>query len=201
MIPPPLRFSAGSLADPEPSDVRQAALNVVRLTSRKSQEQAIKTLAGMIPRVDPIVLPEVIDCLSTAGPIARVALPSLDKLLDDKEAVTRAAAARAIVTIEQTESPRVLAVMAELIAEKGVPQDWRIEALDMIKQRRSGGPGESLIRPGSPAWRSQRRRPRRGARVALPDHPRHRRRDAGPGREPMRPGAMRPASRRGSCTS
>ena len=114
----------------------------MRLTSRKTQEQAIKTLAGMIPRVDPIVLPEVINCLSTAGPIARVALPSLDKLLDDNEPVTRAAAARAIVMIEQTESPRVLAVMAELIAEKGVPQDWRIEALDMIKQRNPSALGK-----------------------------------------------------------
>ena len=76
----------GLVADPEPSAIRQAAVsNVVRLTSRKSQEQAIKTLAGMIPRVDPIVLPDVIDCLSAAGPIARVALPSLDKLLDDNE--------------------------------------------------------------------------------------------------------------------
>jgi HEAT repeat protein len=125
----------GLVADPEPTAIRQAALNVVRLTSRKSQEQAIKALAGMISHVDPIVLPDVIHCLSTAGPIARVALPALDKLLDDHEPVTRAAAAKAIVTIEQAESPRVLAVMAELIAEKCLPQDWRIEALEVIKQR------------------------------------------------------------------
>ena len=127
MILPPLRSSAGSWPTRNRCTCARAALHVVRLTSRKSQEQAIKTLVGTISRADPIVLPEVINCLSAAGPVARVALPALDKLLDDNKPVTRAAAARAIVTIEQMETPRVLAVMAELIAEKGLPQDWRME--------------------------------------------------------------------------
>jgi HEAT repeat protein len=132
----------GLLANPEPSAIRQAALHVVRLTSRKTQEQAIKTLAGTISRADPIVLEQVVNCLSVAGPIARIALPSLDKLLDDDEPVTRAAAARAILRIEQSETPRVLAVMAELVAEKSLPQDWRIEALDMIKLRNPAALGK-----------------------------------------------------------
>jgi HEAT repeat protein len=125
----------GLVADPEPTAIRQAALNVVRLTSRKTQEQAIRTLAGMIPRADPIVLQQVVNCLTTAGPIARIALPELDKLLDDDEPVTRAAAAKAIQTIEQSDRPRVLAVMAELITDKRFSQDWRFEALEMIKQK------------------------------------------------------------------
>jgi HEAT repeat protein len=132
----------GLVADPEPSDVRLAALNIVRQTSRKTQEQAIKTLAGTIPRAEPIVLQQVVNCLGAAGPIVRVALPDLDKLLDDNEPVTRGAAARASLTIEQTESPRVLAVMAELIAEKGLPQDWRIEALELIKQKHPAALGK-----------------------------------------------------------
>ncbi len=176
----------GLLAEPEPSDVRLAALNVVRLTSRKTQAQAIKTLAGMIPRVGPIVLPEVVNCLGTVGPIARLALPELDKLLDDNEPVTRAAAARAILMIEQTESPRVLAVMAVLIAEKSLPQDWRFEALEDDQAERPGCPGESLCRPDSPARRSQRRRPRHGACAPLPDYPRNCRRNAGLRREPIK---------------
>jgi HEAT repeat protein len=81
------------VADPDPASThRQEAMKLLRQTSEKSQEQAMKALAEMIPRVDPIVLPEVINCLTSAGPIARIALPSLDKLLDGKEPVTRAAA-------------------------------------------------------------------------------------------------------------
>ena len=100
------------------------------------QEKALTALAGLLSHGDPLVLAELIECLTVAGPRARASLlPALEKLLYAEDPGTRAAAAKAITTMEERESPRVMAVMADLITEKILPQDLRLEALGRVHER------------------------------------------------------------------
>jgi HEAT repeat protein len=100
------------------------------------QEKALTALAGLLSPGDPLVLAELIECLTAAGPKARASLlPALEKLLYAEDPGTRAAAAKAITTMEERESPRVMAVMADLITEKILPQDLRLEALGRVHER------------------------------------------------------------------
>ena len=97
-------------------------------------------------------------CLGEAGPQAHVALPALEKLLDDPEPGTRATVVRAILQIEDNLSPpaaggmaawgvgranpqrddklspRLTAVMLEMIADKKLAQEWRMEIMGKIKE-------------------------------------------------------------------
>ena len=91
-------------------------------------------LAGLLSHADPAVLPDVIACLGESGPRARAALPALEKLLDDREPSTRAAAVMAILAVEEKPSTRATAVLLEMIADKDLSQDWRNDALGRIKE-------------------------------------------------------------------
>ena len=63
----------------------------------------------------------------------RFALPTLDKLLDDPEPGTRHAAL-AILAIDEKPTPRVIAALLKMIASKDLPQDWRADAVERIRE-------------------------------------------------------------------
>ena len=88
------------IADPGPVADRPQILRVLQRTSETTQDRAMGVLAELLARVDPAVLPDVIACLGEAGPRARAALPALEKLLDDREPGTRAAAVMAILAMD-----------------------------------------------------------------------------------------------------
>jgi HEAT repeat protein len=158
------------IADPGPVADRPRVLSILQRTSDATQDQAMKALASLLSHAEPAVLPDVIACLGEAGPRARAALPALEKLLDDSEPTTRAAAVMAILAMDGPEpgmaamgmramglgpmmsggmaaagatsetsstarqSPRVLAVLLEMITEKELPQEWRSDAFGRLKE-------------------------------------------------------------------
>ena len=128
------RLLCSLIADPAPIADRFQILRMVQGTSKETQDRAIQALAGLLSHVDAAVLPDVIACLGESGQCARVALPVLEKLLDDPEPSTRASATMAILTINEKPTPRVLAVLVEMLADKNMPQDWRMDAFGRIKE-------------------------------------------------------------------
>jgi HEAT repeat protein len=144
------------VADKEPVGDRSLALNALLKASEETRSRAMLPLVELISRADPAVQPDVIACLGEAGPHAHVALPALENLLDDPEPGTRAAAAKAILRIEaswnppepgmsasafkaipgseQSKNPRLMAVMLEMVADKTLTQEWRMDILGRIKE-------------------------------------------------------------------
>ena len=90
----------GLVADPGPVADRFQILKVLQRASEATQDQAMEALAGLLSHADPAVLPDLVACLGESGPRARAALPALEKLLDDHEPSTRAAAVMAIQAID-----------------------------------------------------------------------------------------------------
>ncbi len=123
----------GLIADPAPIADRFQILKMVQGTTQETQDRAVRALAALLSRVDASVLPDVIACLGESGRQASAALPVLDKLLDDPEPSTRASAALALLAIDEKPTPRVLAVLVEMLANKDLPQDWRMDAMGRIK--------------------------------------------------------------------
>jgi HEAT repeat protein len=128
------RILCALIADPGPIADRFQILRLVQGTSKETQERAVQALAGLLSHVDVAVLPDVIACLGESGQSARSALPVLEKLLDDPEPSTRASASMAILSINEKPTPRVLAVLVEMLADKNMPQDWRMDAFGRIKE-------------------------------------------------------------------
>ncbi|MGD0040561.1 MAG: hypothetical protein ABSE84_09155 [Isosphaeraceae bacterium] len=62
---------------------RSLAMNVLLQASEETRSRALLALVELLSRADPAVQPDVLACLGEAGPHARVALPALEKLLDD----------------------------------------------------------------------------------------------------------------------
>ncbi len=98
------------------------------------EQRTMLALVELLSHADPAVQPDVLACLGEAGPHAHVALPALEKLLDDPEPGTRASAVRAILEIEDKKNPRLTAVMLEMIADKALAQEWRMDILARIKE-------------------------------------------------------------------
>lgn len=122
------------LADPNPIADRFQILKMVQETSKETQDRAMKALAGLMARADDAVLPDVIACLGESGPRAQAALPLLDKLLDAPESSTRAHAAMAMLAIDEKPTPRVLAVLLDMMASKELRQDWRMDAVGRVRE-------------------------------------------------------------------
>ena len=87
------RTAAGILTsmvtDREPVGDRSEVLKALLQTSDETRNRAMLALAELLSHADPLVQPDVLDCLGEAGPHALVALPKLEKLLDDPEPATR----------------------------------------------------------------------------------------------------------------
>jgi HEAT repeat protein len=132
------RTAAGMLtslvADREPVSDRSLAMDVLLQAGEQTRNRALLALAEQLSHADPLVQPDLLACLEEAGSQARVALPALEKLLDDPEPGTRAAAVRAILQIEDKTSPRLTAVMLEMIADKSLAEERRMEILSKIKE-------------------------------------------------------------------
>ena len=122
------------IADPGPIADRFQILRMVQGTTRETQDRALRSLADLIPHVDSAILPDVIACLGESGPLARSALPVLEKLLDAPEPSTRASATMAVLAIDEKPTPRILSALLEMIASKDLPQDWRMDALGRIRE-------------------------------------------------------------------
>jgi len=122
------------VADREPIGDRSLALKALLQASEETRNRAMLALVELLSHADPVVQPDVLACLGEAGPHSHVALPALEKLLDDPEPGTRASAVRAILQIEEKKSPRLTAVMLEMIADKSLAQEWRMEVLGRIKE-------------------------------------------------------------------
>jgi HEAT repeat protein len=71
-------------------------MNVLLQASEETRSRAMLALVELLSHADPAVQPDVLACLGEAGPHAHVALPALEKLLDDPEPGTRSSAVRAI---------------------------------------------------------------------------------------------------------
>ncbi len=131
------RTAAGILtslvADRQPVGDRSQAMDALLLASEQTHNRAVLALVELLSHADPLVQPDVLACLDEAGPQAHVALPALEKLLDDPEPGTRAFAVRAILQIEDTKSPRLTAVMLEMIADQTLTPEWRMDILGRIK--------------------------------------------------------------------
>ncbi len=121
------------VADKQPVADRSLAMDVLLQAGEPTQNRAVLALVELLSHADPEVQPDLLACLGEAGPQAHVALPALEKLLDDPEPGTRAAAVRAILQIEDTKSPRLTAVMLEMIADKTLAEEGRMDILGRIK--------------------------------------------------------------------
>ena len=87
------RTAAGILtrlvADLEPVGDRSLAMNVLLQASEETRNKAMLALGELLSHADLVVQPDVLASLGEAGPQARVALPVLEKLLEDPEPGTR----------------------------------------------------------------------------------------------------------------
>ena len=124
-----IRTLLAMVADPEPVPDRGAVLEVLKRAGDEAQDQAVAALTGLLSHVDPLVLPDVINCLVTLGPRARAALPALERLWKDPDAGVNVAARQAIVAIEGRETPRGVAILLEMIADPTIPIDQREAAM------------------------------------------------------------------------
>ena len=131
------------VSDPGPVPDRRAILEVLQVTDRSVQEQAVTALAGLLAHGDPDVRPDVIDCLSAAGPRARAAVPALEALRDDEDPRLRAHAGLAIAVIAGASSPRAVAVLVGMVTDATLPHDARQAALDMLRQRNPAARAEA----------------------------------------------------------
>jgi len=136
------RTAAGILtslvADRQPVADRPQAMDLLLQASAETRNGAVLALVELLSHADPEVQPDVLACLGEAGSQVQAALPALEKLLDDPEPGTRAAAVRAILGIEPSKNPRLTAVMLEMIADKSLAQEQRMDILGRLKEMAPG---------------------------------------------------------------
>jgi len=132
--PSAARVLVALIADPEPVGDRHQVLAALAAADAETREQAVAALAGLLTRADPSVLPDVIDCLAAAGPVAKSALPSLEGLLKNKDANLRASVGIAVAGIEGKGSPRAVKVLVGLVSDAEVPTGWRLAALESVRE-------------------------------------------------------------------
>ncbi len=132
------RTAAGLLVsmvtDREPVSDRSLAFKLLMQTREETWNQAMVAMVELLTHADPLVQPDVLACLSDAGARAHAVLPALEKLLDDPEPATRATAVMAILRIEDQNTPRLIAVMIPMIADKSLSQECRMDMLARIKE-------------------------------------------------------------------
>jgi HEAT repeat protein len=121
------------VADPEALADR-AVVKTIQTACLETQARAASALMGLLANGDPLILPDVIDCVREGFPEPEVALPALTKLLDHTDPAVRAAAATTIATIEGKLSPRVLKALVALVADKDLPQEKRQEAMGRVQE-------------------------------------------------------------------
>lgn len=118
------------LVDPEPIPDRSEILDILNRAGEGASNQAITALIGMLSRGDPLVLPDVIDCLRSVGPRARGALPALEALFKDENPDLRASSGIAILAIEDQQNPRAAIVLAKIVTDVALPRATRESAAE-----------------------------------------------------------------------
>src|SRR5262249_3555654 len=127
--PSAIRTLLTMVADPEPVPDRGAVLEILKGAGEEAWDQAVDALTELLAHADPLVLPDVINCLTALGDGARAALPGVERLWKDPNGEVNVAARQAIVAIEGRESPRGLAILLEMIADPTITIDQRQEAM------------------------------------------------------------------------
>ncbi len=123
------------VADPEPIGDRSQAVAVLMQASEETRNQGMSAIATLLSSDKLEVKPDVLNCLGEAGPQAQVVLPALDKLLNDPDSGTRAAAVDAILRIQPTDNPRLTMVMLDMIADKSLPHDFRVDMVTKLSEK------------------------------------------------------------------
>jgi HEAT repeat protein len=141
------RILVDVLADPEPIPERSQALQIIEGAGEGTRQKGVQAIAGLISGGDPLVVPDAIFCLSNSR--LEGARPLLEKLLDDHDPSTRAAAAIGLLSIQDSNlasgmagmlppqgklEPRLVAVLTEMIADKTLSQEWRMNALQRVHE-------------------------------------------------------------------
>ena len=123
------------VADPEPIGDRSQAVAVLMQASEETRNQGMSAIATLLSADKPEVKPDVLNCLGEAGLQAQVVLPALDKLLNDPDVGTRAAAVAAILMIHPTEDPHLSKVMLDMIVDKSLPHDFRVDMVTKLSEK------------------------------------------------------------------
>ncbi len=122
------------VADPEPVPDRGQVVDILKATSNEVQDQAVTLLAKLLSDGDPMVRPDVIDCLQSVGPRARSAVPLLEPLLDDDDPILRANVGLAIVAILGKKDPRSIEMLIGIMVNEELPRDWRDNAGESLSE-------------------------------------------------------------------
>jgi HEAT repeat protein len=117
----------------DPTGDRMMILDVVKSASAQIQGEAIAALASLLSEADLVIHQDVIDCLVAAGPVARTALPAIEKLLNDKDPMQRNMAGVAITKIGGKASAHTLSILLGLIADVTVEPEKRHSLIEMIR--------------------------------------------------------------------
>ena len=122
------------IASREPIGDRMIILELVKSASAGVQDQAMAALASLLTDADLMIHQDVIDCLVAAGPRARLALPAVERLLNDKDPRQRCMAAIAVARIEVKTSPRTLPILLKVIEDVAVMPEERHEILEIFRE-------------------------------------------------------------------
>ncbi len=123
------------LVDPEPVADRRAIFDVLQTLSDPVRDEASGALASLLKTVEPAVRPDVVECLTSAGAGARVALPELEALWkDEQDPSLQSMAGAAIVAIEGHENPRSQHVLLVMVMGAGFSRDQRVQAFEELRQ-------------------------------------------------------------------
>jgi HEAT repeat protein len=118
----------------DPIGERMMILDLLKSASAGAQDQAIAVLGSLLTDADPTIHQDVIDCLVAAGPRARLALPALERLLNDKDPEQRCTAAIAVARIAGKTSPRALPTLLRMIEDIAVMPERRQSILGIIRE-------------------------------------------------------------------
>lgn len=127
---PALQMLLTLLVDPAPIPDRSEILDILNRAGDGAADQAITALIGMLPGGDPLVLPDVMDCLRSVGPRARDALPVLEALFKDENPDLRASSGMAMLAIEGPQSPRAAIVLTRIVTDVALPRATRESAAE-----------------------------------------------------------------------
>jgi HEAT repeat protein len=101
--------------------VRLDAIDVIRQMGGETDARALESLVSLTTSVDPAVRREVIECLERYGRRARIAIPSLERALDDEDLLVRCLAASALSEIEGWEKGRALSLLKSIVDNPALP--------------------------------------------------------------------------------
>ena len=117
-----------------PSDPgRFEVVTLIQKTGEMSQIRAISALIPLVDAKDPSVRREAVECLAAFGPQARVAVPSLQNVLQADDRVLRCLAALALSGIEGWDKDRVRATLGPLFDDLALPPQMR-QAIDSMTE-------------------------------------------------------------------